>query len=393
VSFVGVKQIFTSARHPQSNSRCEAFNKNILQSLRTQCESHKKDWPSLLSTIGFSFRSSVVTSLGYSPYEIVFGFPAMKALDNLLLPSPNLPNDVDSYFRNMAPQLKILRETVRQNQIKANEKTEKAYNVKRNTKIPTFKPSDRVWLHNPKTVKEKLGHKIAKPWDGPYLILESNPTFHTYKLQDCRSQKILQSWVNARRLRAFDVSRDRLYAKNNTVLQTDQHTDAQADRPLHNMPSDEQQHQAATAESDAGTAVQSSAILQATPGEIVSSYAGETSGGESESASLSRSKQLPSADSTTAASSQDDAAPEPAAAAAAAAAATTTTTTDNGMSDWHTIKDIIRHKRNKGKCYYQVRWLDDTLQWLKGDNVTDTATDHYWMQKNATKKTRRRRHR
>ena len=60
---LGVKQVFTSARHPQSNSRCEAYNKNILNSLRTRCTGFT-DWPTLLPTIGHSFRTSIITSLG-----------------------------------------------------------------------------------------------------------------------------------------------------------------------------------------------------------------------------------------------------------------------------------------------------------------------------------------
>jgi len=47
---LGVNQVFTFSRHPQTNSKCEAYNKNILNSLRTHCES-VDNWPRLLPKI------------------------------------------------------------------------------------------------------------------------------------------------------------------------------------------------------------------------------------------------------------------------------------------------------------------------------------------------------
>jgi len=46
---LGIKQIRTSARHPCTNSRCEKFNANILNALRTHCEGYK-DCPPLIAS-------------------------------------------------------------------------------------------------------------------------------------------------------------------------------------------------------------------------------------------------------------------------------------------------------------------------------------------------------
>ena len=78
---INIKQVFTSARHPESNSRCESYNKNILNALRTHSGGHN-NWPRLLSTIAHSFKTSVVKNLQYSPFRVVFGF------------DPNLPLDI-----------------------------------------------------------------------------------------------------------------------------------------------------------------------------------------------------------------------------------------------------------------------------------------------------------
>jgi len=117
-SQLGTSQIFTSSRHPQINSKAESFNKNILDSLRTRCNSDK-DWLSLLSTIAFSFRTTVVKSLGVSPYNVVFNRKPHLVVDELLLLPENLPKTAKAYFDAMKPKLEILRETVRQNQIQS----------------------------------------------------------------------------------------------------------------------------------------------------------------------------------------------------------------------------------------------------------------------------------
>ena len=111
---LNVKQIYTSNRHPQTNSRAKSYNKNILNSLRTRCES-EPNWPELLSTIGNSFRTSVAKNLGVSPYQVVFGRQPLSPVDHLLISPQNLPISAKQYFENKKPQLKILRESVKQN--------------------------------------------------------------------------------------------------------------------------------------------------------------------------------------------------------------------------------------------------------------------------------------
>jgi len=103
----------------------------------------------------------VVSSLGCSPYRVVFGQEPMTAIDNVLLPSPNLPASVQSYLRKMEPEFQLLREKVRQHQLAANVKTTEKHNAKTTTKTPTFQIGERVLLFNPNTKGVKLSHKVT----------------------------------------------------------------------------------------------------------------------------------------------------------------------------------------------------------------------------------------
>jgi len=205
--------------HPQTNSRAESFSKNILNSLRTKCNS-EKEWPQMLSAIAFSFRTSVVKSLGVTPYELVFCLKPRLPVDNLLLPSKNLPKSARAYFEKMKPQLEILHEHVRQNQLQSHLDTKRYHDAKTTVRPPTFKVADRVWLREATPLKVKLGHKVQKKFIGPFLILEAYPDFCTFKLQNCAMQKILPSLIHSDRLKLCESGRDELFSKYNDVTDT-----------------------------------------------------------------------------------------------------------------------------------------------------------------------------
>jgi len=151
------KQLYISSRHPQTNSKAESYNKNILNSLRTRCNS-EKNWPSLLPTI--AFQTFVVKSLGTTPYEIVFGQKPRLLVDDLLLPPRNLPKTAQTYFETMKPQLDLLCKTARKNQIQAHQDTKKFHDAQSVVRTPIFKVSDKVWLNESVPSKIKLGHKV-----------------------------------------------------------------------------------------------------------------------------------------------------------------------------------------------------------------------------------------
>ena len=171
---LNVNQIFTSSKHPQTNSEAESYNKNILNSLRTRREL-KPNWPDFLLTIGNSFRTSVAKNLGVSPYQVVFGRPPLFPINHLLIPPQNLPTSAKHYFEKMKPQLKILRESVEQNQLQSSTNTKKTHDAHGNVKIPKFAVGNRVWLSEQLPSKVKLGHKTSQKFKGPYLIVEANP--------------------------------------------------------------------------------------------------------------------------------------------------------------------------------------------------------------------------
>jgi len=218
-ALLGTKQKFTYSRHPQTNRKAESFNKNILNSLRTQCNS-EKEWPEMLSSIAFSFRTSVVKSLEITPYELVFCLKPRLSVDNLLLPPKNLSKSAKAYFEKIKPQLKILPQTVRENQLESHLNTKRYHDAKTTVRPPTFKVGDRVWLLEPILSKVKLGHKVQKKFIGPFLVLAAYPDHCPFKLQNCATQKILSSLIHSYRLKLSDSTRNDLFSKYTNATDT-----------------------------------------------------------------------------------------------------------------------------------------------------------------------------
>ena len=70
---LGVVQHLSSAYHPQSQGVLERFHQTLKSMLTKFCLAHEKDWDDGLPYVLFAVRSTCQESLGYSPFELLFG--------------------------------------------------------------------------------------------------------------------------------------------------------------------------------------------------------------------------------------------------------------------------------------------------------------------------------
>ena len=73
VEQLGITHIQSSAYHPQSQGALERFHSTLKNMLMAHCAEQKKDWDSGLPFVLFAARSAVQESLGFSPFELVYG--------------------------------------------------------------------------------------------------------------------------------------------------------------------------------------------------------------------------------------------------------------------------------------------------------------------------------
>ena len=70
---LGIDQVFGSAYHPQSQGAVERFHQTLKSMIKSYIFDHEKDWDVGLPFLLFASRDSIQESLGFTPFELVFG--------------------------------------------------------------------------------------------------------------------------------------------------------------------------------------------------------------------------------------------------------------------------------------------------------------------------------
>lgn len=68
-----IKQTLSSAYHPESQGSLERWHQTIKSMIRKYCHESKSDWDEGLPFLLFAIRETPQESLGYSPFEILYG--------------------------------------------------------------------------------------------------------------------------------------------------------------------------------------------------------------------------------------------------------------------------------------------------------------------------------
>ena len=68
-----ITQHKSSAYHPQLQGAIKRFHQTLKTMMRSYCFDNHKDWDEGISLLFFAARESVQETLGFSPFELVFG--------------------------------------------------------------------------------------------------------------------------------------------------------------------------------------------------------------------------------------------------------------------------------------------------------------------------------
>jgi hypothetical protein len=153
----GITKSRTTAYHPQGDGMVERLNRSLLQLLRSYVDKEPADWERYLPLILYAYRTTMHSSTGVSPFQLMFGRqPRSSDLDH------QLAFDASSYQGHLQAKLAELRDLVETNLVEASTQQKTTYD--RHSSNRSFKVGDLVWLSVP------TAGKLDPRWEGNWKV-------------------------------------------------------------------------------------------------------------------------------------------------------------------------------------------------------------------------------
>jgi transposase InsO family protein len=196
---LGLKRVFTTAYHPQTDGQAERFMSTLQRMLSKYTAANQRDWHVHLPQLVFAYNTRVHGTTGFSPYRLLFGRePSVPSA----LPATNLLGDDDpsDYPARLAIALaasaKLASEAITESQSK------QAARYDANHPESPLRVGDLVMLDHPQRACG-LSPKLQRPYRGPYTIVAFGPSPTTVRLAPSAGGPALKNLVNLARLKHY----------------------------------------------------------------------------------------------------------------------------------------------------------------------------------------------
>ena len=167
---MGIHKMFTTAYHPQTDGLVERFNRTLTDMLAKTVQKNGRDWDQHLPQVLFAYRTSLQESTKESPFFLLYGRDDQLPTEaTVSQPRTRYQVDLDDYKTHLTSSLTEAWELARSHVQKAQKQQKRYYD--RHAREPTFQVGDRVFIYMP-SPKTGKSHKFARPFHGPYRILE-----------------------------------------------------------------------------------------------------------------------------------------------------------------------------------------------------------------------------
>jgi hypothetical protein len=165
---LGIKLLFSSSSHPQTDGQTEVVNQSLGNLLRVLIKKNPKSWEECIPHAEFAYNRAKHRITKRSPFEIVYGFNPPMAL--VLLPLP-LHKRVNMDITKRTDIMKNLHENTRKT-IEGHVNRHTAM-INKNKTPHIFEEGDLVWIH---LSKDRFPHernsKLKPQSDGPFKVLK-----------------------------------------------------------------------------------------------------------------------------------------------------------------------------------------------------------------------------
>ena len=169
-NLMGIHKANTTAYHPQTDGLVERFNRTLISMLAKTVEKSGRDWDVQLPYVLFAYRTSLQESTRESPFYLLYGRDPQLPTEEALSPrqSRDLVN-LDDYKSQLSIGLSSAW-SLAQTQVRKAQQRQKHFHD-RHARDPKFVLGERVFVYMP-SAKQGKAHKFARPFRGPYRILQ-----------------------------------------------------------------------------------------------------------------------------------------------------------------------------------------------------------------------------
>ena len=165
---LSIRSMTSSIYHPMCNGLVERFNGTLKHMLKKMCAERPRDWDRYIDALLFAYRETPQDSLGFSPFELMFGRNVRGPMNILkeLWVKEDLDSEVKTTYtyvfelrEKLEECLKIARDNLKTAQVK-----HKRYHD-RKTQNRQFQEGDKVLVLLPTD-----SNKLLMQWKGPFTI-------------------------------------------------------------------------------------------------------------------------------------------------------------------------------------------------------------------------------
>ena len=171
---MGTKKVNTSSYHPQTDGLVERFNRTLTSMLAKTVEKDERNWDHRLPYVLFAYRTSLQESTRESPFHLLYGrdarLPTEAALSH---PRTCYQVDLEDYKADLVANLSDAWGLAQDNVQRAQKRQK--YQHDRRATSHKYQIGERVFVYQPSAAQGKA-RKFARPFHGPYRILELTPT-------------------------------------------------------------------------------------------------------------------------------------------------------------------------------------------------------------------------
>jgi len=184
----GVKHLRTSPYHPATDGSCERFNGTLKSMIRALADDFTDSWDQTLPWILFAYREVPVETLGFSPFELLYGRSVpgpLSLLKESWLETPITSNlkSVVEFVLDMRERLKFTLAQAQQHAHQQKSKSKTWYDKK--ARARSFEPGQEILAFLPLP-----NNPLQAKFCDPYTILEKlGPVDYLIDTPNRRKQK------------------------------------------------------------------------------------------------------------------------------------------------------------------------------------------------------------